>query len=91
MGRINEDFFVGQAYGISFFVSANITVGTGAHGGMFSRDALALDIRRQPRLEPERDASRRGWELNMSTVYAKGVWRPTFGVDMLFDSTAGTA
>ena len=41
------------------------------------------------RLEPERDASRRGWELNLSTVYAHGVWRPTYGVQMIFVDTPG--
>ncbi len=90
--QINSMFFVKQAGGIFIFTSANVdnsTVGT-TYGGMFSRDALAIDMRRAPRLEPERDASRRGWELNMSAVYGHGVWRPTFGVAMLADATAPT-
>lgn len=57
-------------------------------GGVFPRPALAIDWRRRVRVEPERDASRRGWELNMSAVYAHGVWRPTRGVKMIFDATA---
>lgn len=85
---VNSQYFVKQAGGVFIFVSSNITIdsNTDAHAGMFSRDALALDMRRQPRLEPERDASRRAWELNMTALYAKGVWRPTFGVDMFFDA-----
>ena len=57
---------------------------------MFSRDALGYDLRRAPRLEPERDASRRGIELNMTAVFAAGVWRPGFGVLGIFDNQAVT-
>ena len=49
-------------------------------GGVFPRDAIALDWRRQIRVVAQRDESRRGVELNMSAVYAHGVWRPTKGV-----------
>ena len=89
--QVNNMFFVKQAGGVFIFVSTNVeTTSTDSYAGMFSRDALALDIRRQPRLEPERDASRRGYELNMSAVYGHGVWRPTFGVCGLFDNTTPT-
>jgi len=60
-------------------------------GGVFPRESLALDWRRQIRVEPERDGSRRGLELNMSAVYAHGIWRPDRGVKMIFDATAPTA
>jgi len=85
---VNSMFFVRQIGGVYIFVSANITPdgSDDAYCGMFSRDAIALDVRRAPRLESERDASRRGIELNLSTVYAHGVWRPTFGVAGLFDA-----
>jgi len=89
---VNQAFFVRQVGGVSLFVSSNFTIdGSGDTTiGMWSRDALALDMRRAPRLEPERDASRRGYELNLTTVYAEGVWRPTFGVAGIFDCTAPT-
>lgn len=80
-----RNWFVGNCYGVDCFVDGNITDGTAAGAttaGMFSRAALALDIRRAPRLEIERDASRRGYEFNMSAVYAHGVWRPKFGVQI---------
>ncbi|TXH58131.1 MAG: hypothetical protein E6Q97_02995 [Desulfurellales bacterium] len=60
-------------------------------GGVFPREAIALDWRRPVRVRPERDESRRGTELNMSAVYAHGVWRPTRGVKMIFDATAPTS
>ncbi len=61
---------------------------TDFNGGVFPRNALALDWRRPIRIEMQRDASRRGWEINMSAVYAKGVWRPTLGVSLIADATA---
>lgn len=60
-------------------------------GGVFPREAIALDWRRPVRIEPQREASRRGTELNMSAVYAHGVWRPARGVKMIFDATAPTS
>lgn len=84
------NWYVGtvKGTGINFYSTTNITIDTDgdAIGGMFARPAVALDWRRAIRIEPERDASRRGWELNMSGVYAHGVWRPTYGIKMLFDA-----
>ena len=60
-------------------------------GGVFPRNAIALDWRRPIRVEAERDASRRGLELNMSAVYAHGVWRPALGVQFIFDASAPTS
>lgn len=84
-----RNFYVGSVSGVDIFTSSNITVdgSDDANGAMFARPAIAYDSRRAPRLEPERDASRRGWELNMTTVYAHGVWRPRYGVRMLFDAS----
>lgn len=57
-------------------------------GGVFPKAALAIDWRRMIRVEPQRDASRRGVEYNMSAIYAHGVWRPALGIKMIFDATA---
>jgi hypothetical protein len=85
--------FVGMAAGVMIFESANIPVdgNDDAVSGLFVSQALALDVRRAPRIERERDASRRADELNLSTVYAHGVWRPKFGVKILADATVPTA
>jgi hypothetical protein len=85
-----RNFFMGNAYGIDFFVTSNISIdgSDDAFGAMFARDAMAFDVRRAPRLESERDASRRGLELVMSTIYAHGTWRPEWGVSILSDATA---
>lgn len=81
-------FWVGNAYGIDFYHTSNLAAGTGVTAGMFVQEALALDSRVPPGIEPERDASRRGYELNMTATYAAGVWRPAWGVKI---QTAGTA
>lgn len=57
-------------------------------GGVFPRSALMLDWRKPFAVEPERDSSRRGLELNFSGVYAHGVYRPALGVKMIFDASA---
>lgn len=83
-------YYVGTAAGVDIYTTVDITpdASDDATGGMFSRQAVALDLRRPPRLEAERDASRRGWELNQTAVYGYGVWRPLFGIQMIFDATA---
>lgn len=71
--------------GIDFFVSSNITSGTAAVAGMFVPQASYLDVRRALRIEPQRDATRGGggYEINATMIYASGVYRPTFGVQMI--------
>jgi hypothetical protein len=48
-------------------------------GAVFPREAVALDWRRPIRIRAERDESRRGVELNMTAVYAYGLWKPARG------------
>ncbi len=62
-----------------------------AKAGLFTRDALALDVRRGLRIEPQRDASLRSTELNATMIYAKGVWRPTHGVIIETDASSPNA
>lgn len=85
-----RNFWIAGVGMVDIYVTANIAAGTAALGAMFGRDAIALDRRRAPRLEPERDASRRGWELNLSAVYGHGVWHPEHGVKMIGSGVAPT-
>jgi hypothetical protein len=83
--EFGRNFYVGSVAGVEIYVSANVeTASTDAYAGMFSKQAIALDIRRAFRIEPERDASRRGIELNATMLYGIGLWRPTFGIYGLF-------
>ena len=85
-----KDSVVGTFYqasfgGIDFFVDANIASGTAAVGGMFVKDAMVLDIRQPLKIEPQYQAKisgNGGWELNASMMYAYGVYRPTYGVQL---------
>lgn len=88
-----KDFYVGTVSGVNVFTSANVPIDSevDATFAIFSPSAIAFDLRRAPRLEPQRDASRRGWELNISAVYANGTWRPKFGIKMIFDAAAPTS
>jgi len=90
MDQVQSTWFIGRAMGTDFYLSSNIEIdGDGdATAAVFSRQAIALDVRRPPRIEPERDASRRGIELNLTSVYAHGVWRPKFGVQIVTDASA---
>jgi len=82
-----RQFFVGNVSGVDIYTTANIGTGATVYGAMFSPIALALDMRRPFRVEAERDASRRGLELNASSLFAYGLWRPQYGIAI---STAGT-
>lgn len=83
LDEVNRAYFVASVAGVDVFVSANVPIASDAAvAAMFARDAIALDIRRAPRLEPERDASARTWELNMSVKYAAGAWRKAHGLQL---------
>lgn len=87
---VMRQWYVGTVAGVDVFVSGNVyKSGNDAYGAFFNPNAIALDIRRDLRLEPERDASKRAWELNMTALYAHGVWRPAFGVQIISDAAAG--
>lgn len=91
---IQNRYYIGSQGDMNFYVSGNVPVdgSDDATGAIFHRDALALDMRRGLRIEPQRDASLRSTELNASIVYAHGIWRPSWGVKIVSDSlAAGTS
>lgn len=81
-------FWVGNVAGVDIYTSTFIGTGAASVQGVFHRNAIALDMRRDPRIEIERDASRRGFELNMTTKYGVGVWRPEWGVQIIASVSA---
>jgi hypothetical protein len=90
--EMSRSGYVSEFMGVPVFqVWADPDADSDFTGGVFRRDSIALDFRRQIRIEPQRDASRRGMEYNMSAVYAHGVWRPLTGVKTIFDATAPTS
>lgn len=79
-------FYQASFSNMDFFTDANIASGTAAIAGMFSKPAIALDIRQGFAINPQWNASYSGngaWELNASLEYAYGVYRPTYGVKMI--------
>lgn len=86
--QVMRDFWVGRVNGVDIYTSTYCqSGGTAVYGALFEREAIALDMRVPFTIEPERDASRRGWELNASLTYAHGVWRPEYGIALLGDAT----
>ena len=77
-----ESGLVGQIAGITIFESTNA-----ATGGVFSIDALGGAMKRDVRLETERDASARGTKLVGSSVFGHAVIRPEFGVNIATTNT----
>lgn len=92
--EVQRRYYVSNAVGLDgIFISANVETsgGTGAYSAVFNPNAIAYDVRRGVRMEPERDASARAWELNLTTLFAHGVWRPLWGIQVLHDITAPTS
>lgn len=84
--------FIGNWLGALWFQSANISIDSNddAYGAVFTREAFILDTRKRPTLEPERDASLRAWELNMSVGYGVAIRRDEHGVYLLGDASTPT-
>lgn len=85
--QITSKGYVAEFMGVPYFQSFQ-TAGTAWTGGVFPMEAIAIDWRRPIRVRAERDESRRGIELNMSAIYAHGVWRPDLGVYVTLDASA---
>lgn len=86
-----RDYYVTTLLGgVRIFTSSNISVdgSDDAIGAIFTRSAIWLDTRRPTRLEPERDASARAWELNINAGYGYGLVRSTYGVKYTSDAAA---
>jgi hypothetical protein len=88
--RALQDYWMANYLGVPIYTTANIAVSSSnAVSAVFAPQALAFDVRRAYRLEPERDASLRAWELNATMVYAYGLGeRPAWGVKITADATA---
>jgi hypothetical protein len=87
-----RSYYVGNFQSATWFVNSNIDIDSNsdATGAVFHREALALDTRKAPMMEVERDASLRGWELNMTAWYGVAVRRNNFGVKIISDATEPT-
>jgi N4-gp56 family major capsid protein len=80
--------YVGSIAGVDVYESSNISVdgGDDAIGAVFVPNALGLAIKWDVNIEPQRDASLRGWELNATACYGVGELVDSFGQYLQFDS-----
>ncbi len=84
-----RNYRVNRINNVDIYTSSNIAVdgSSDAVSAAFVRPAIMLDVRKPMELEPQRDASARAWELNMTAGYAHGVVRTEFGVKYTADAT----
>jgi N4-gp56 family major capsid protein len=80
--------YVGTIAGVNIFESSNVAIdGSGdAIGALFAPAALGLAIKWDINIEPQRDASLRGWELNATASYGVGELVDTYGQKLTFDA-----
>jgi N4-gp56 family major capsid protein len=80
--------YVGSLAGVDIYESSNLTVdGSGdSKGAMFVPSALGLAIKWDIKVEPQRDASLRGWELNATAAYGVAELQDSMGVELYFDA-----
>jgi len=80
--------YVGTLAGIDIYESANLTVdgSCDSKGAVFAPEAIAIAMKRDFNMEPERDASNRGFELNATAIYGVGELDDSYGVEMYFDA-----
>lgn len=87
----SEEFPAG---GTMVRTSININKDTSddAKGAVFSEMAqILVELGNAPKVEPERDSSKRGWELNFVGRWARGEYDDDLGREMLFDSALPTS
>ena len=80
--------YVGTLAGVNIYESANLTVdgSDDTKGAVFAPEALAIAIKKDFNLAPQRDESLRAWELNAVATYGVGELDDAYGVEMLFDA-----
>lgn len=84
-----RNYGVGRMLGGTFYTDNNISIDASddAIGAVFVRDAIGFDTRKAITLEPQRDASKRATEINLTAGYASGVVHTDHGVQLLHDAT----
>lgn len=93
-GRMLEGAKVGKIGDVTVYVDDNLGKDSAddAIGGVFAKNALVyVGFRGGPKMEPERDPSMRGTELNIVGVYGTGEWKDGWGRQMTFDAAAPTS
>jgi N4-gp56 family major capsid protein len=84
-----ENGYIGMLAGVPVYETSNIsTEAAGDYvGGLFHRDALGLAIQQDIKIELQRQAALRGWDIVGSAIYGQGVLNSAAGVALSFDSS----
>jgi len=88
-----ESGFMGMLGGVPVYQSSLVPLetGTGASGdyacGVFHKDALGLAVMQDIRIESQREATKRGFDIVGSAIYGVGELYDAAGVRMIFDSS----
>lgn len=80
--------YVGTIAGINVYESANVSIdgNDDAKGAVFAPEALAIAMKRDFQIEPQRDAAARAFELNATAIYGVAELDDAFGVELLSDA-----
>jgi len=87
--------YVGQLAGVKIFETSNMADSSGNNpgttgdykGAVFHRDALALAMMQDIKIETQRDASLRADEIVATSVYGVGEIHDSYGVELHYDSS----
>jgi len=82
--------FVGKLAGLNIFETSNMAnTGTAGDykGGAFHKDALAIAMMQDVKIETQRDASLRADEIVATSVYGTGEIHDSYGVELHYDSS----
>ena len=82
--------FVGKLAGMNIFETSNMAnTGTAGDykGGAFHKDALAIAMMQDVKIETQRDASLRADEIVATSVYGVGEIHDTYGIELHYDSS----
>jgi N4-gp56 family major capsid protein len=83
-----ESGYIGLLGGVPVYETSNITSTTGdSIGGLFHRDALGLALMQDIKIETQRQAALRGWDIVGSAIYGHGELQDLAGVALSFDSS----
>ena len=83
-----ESGYIGLLGGVPVYETSNITSTSGdSVGGLFHRDALGLALMQDIKIETQRQAALRGWDIVGSAIYGHGELQDLAGVALSFDSS----
>jgi hypothetical protein len=85
--RNANQFYLATFGGMNLYRAPLLTAGTAVTQALFSRRAIALDVRRSLRVEPQRNASKRSTEVITTMVYGYTAWRKEYGIKIISDAS----